>query len=199
MDSQEILTTVLGAIGGSGVIIIGLSAWLSKLWAARIVQAEKTAYAKEIEMLKSSLAASRVREQRNSEAQFQLYSQVWSCLQDVKSIGDRLWKRVTRPDLEEFVANLANARMAANRGRLILEEDHYHRLLEIFEAFENYQIGKRRLIDLRSKEEFDEIDEDLTDYMIRDQIILNKGDKQRYDGLLDEILTEFRQQLGLTT
>jgi hypothetical protein len=41
MSSVEIILTVLGAAGGTGVIIAGLSAWLGKVWADRIAQAQK--------------------------------------------------------------------------------------------------------------------------------------------------------------
>lgn len=43
MSSVEIILTVLGAAGGTGVIIAGLSAWLGKVWADRIAQAQKLA------------------------------------------------------------------------------------------------------------------------------------------------------------
>jgi hypothetical protein len=43
MSSVEIILTVLGAAGGTGAIIAGLSAWLGKVWADRIAQAQKLA------------------------------------------------------------------------------------------------------------------------------------------------------------
>jgi len=43
MSSVEIILTVLGAAGGTGVIMAGLSAWLGKVWADRIAQAQKLA------------------------------------------------------------------------------------------------------------------------------------------------------------
>jgi len=41
MDPQEIITTVIAAVGGSAVIVAGLAAWLGKVWADRIAQANK--------------------------------------------------------------------------------------------------------------------------------------------------------------
>ncbi len=43
MTPVEIILTVLGAAGGTGVIIAGLSAWLGKVWADRIAQLQKLA------------------------------------------------------------------------------------------------------------------------------------------------------------
>ena len=43
MSVVEIILTVLGAAGGTGVIIAGLSAWIGKVWADSIAQAQKLA------------------------------------------------------------------------------------------------------------------------------------------------------------
>ena len=43
MSPIEVIFTVLGAAGGTGVVIVGLSAWLGKVWADRIAQAQKLA------------------------------------------------------------------------------------------------------------------------------------------------------------
>ena len=41
MSSVEIILTVLTAVGGTGVVIAGLAAWLGKVWADRIAQTQK--------------------------------------------------------------------------------------------------------------------------------------------------------------
>jgi hypothetical protein len=41
MTSLELVTTIVSAAGGSALIIAGLAAWLGKLWADRIMQAQK--------------------------------------------------------------------------------------------------------------------------------------------------------------
>lgn len=41
MSGVEIILTVLGAAGGAGAIIAGLSLWLGKVWADRIAQTQK--------------------------------------------------------------------------------------------------------------------------------------------------------------
>jgi hypothetical protein len=41
MTSLEIIMTVITAAGGSAVIVAGLVAWLGKVWADRIAQAQK--------------------------------------------------------------------------------------------------------------------------------------------------------------
>jgi hypothetical protein len=41
MSTLEIITAVIAAAGGSAVIVAGLAAWLGKVWADRIAQAQK--------------------------------------------------------------------------------------------------------------------------------------------------------------
>jgi hypothetical protein len=41
MSPTELITTILAAAGGTAVIVAGLAAWLGKVWADRIVRAEK--------------------------------------------------------------------------------------------------------------------------------------------------------------
>ena len=43
MNAIDLILTILGAAGGTGVIIAGLSAWLGKVWANRIAEAQKQA------------------------------------------------------------------------------------------------------------------------------------------------------------
>jgi hypothetical protein len=197
MTSSQIITAILATLGGGGALIIGLGAWLGKIWSSRIIEKEKAGYQREIELLKSSLAVANAVNIRNSQAQFNLYIEVWNHLQDLKSIGDRLWERVSREELEIFSKILTNARFAANRGRLILLERHYQKLRNIFDSFENYQIGKKRLIEIRTKEEFDENFGMASEYEIHQRIRGNEKNKREYEELLDEIMRDFRKQLGL--
>jgi hypothetical protein len=104
--------------------------------------------------------------------------------------------RVSREELEIFSKILTNARFAANRGRLILLENHYQKLQNIFDSFENYQIGKKRLIEIRTKEEFDENYGMESERNIHQQIRANEKNKHEYEELLDQILRDFRKQLG---
>ena len=199
MNIQNLVITVLTTMGGTTIVLAGLFAFLGKILLARLTESEKANHAREIEVLKSTLEYNRSRELRNSDAQFKLYSEVWSHLQDVKSFGDRLWERASLNDTNAFVQVLSNARIAANRGRLILNEDHYQQLQLLFEEFENYQIGKMKLIEIRSKQQIDEIYRDFSEFDISEQIRQNHDHKKRYESLLDKIVLEFRKQLALTS
>lgn len=57
MSSMEIILTVLGAAGGTGVIVAGLGAWLGKVWADRIAQAQKLAGEIDLDLRKRRIDA----------------------------------------------------------------------------------------------------------------------------------------------
>jgi hypothetical protein len=46
---------VVLSLGGGGVIVLALSSWLGKVWAERILAADRAKYAREIEELRGSL------------------------------------------------------------------------------------------------------------------------------------------------
>ena len=51
-EAFKVVFSALGAAGGAGVIIVALSTWLSKVWANRILEADKSKYSREMEALK---------------------------------------------------------------------------------------------------------------------------------------------------
>jgi len=54
-DLLNIALTVIGTIGGAGVIILGLSNWLGKVWANRLMQKETAAHSHALEKLRTEL------------------------------------------------------------------------------------------------------------------------------------------------
>ena len=199
MNIKESWYAILGTVGGTGVIVIGLSAWLGNIMASQIEASTTAMYQSEIKVLESELELSRTQLVRNSEAQFRLYSETWIDLVELQSAADRLWASPSRVNLESFIALLKNARLGANRGRLILEEEHYQKLQDTFKALSKYEAGKGRLIKLRSPGDVEELYREVGEQSIVDQIHRNAESKQKYEALMIEILTGFRKQLGLST
>src|SRR4051812_48865274 len=102
MSATEQFVTILGAMGSGGALVLGLGAWLGKVWAARIKESDKARFSKDLEQLRSDLELTRMQQRRISEEQFSLYSDVWIHLQDVRFIGDQLWERATGERLKAF-------------------------------------------------------------------------------------------------
>lgn len=52
-----ISATILGSLGGGGAIVVGLSSWIGKVWAARLMDNERHKHERELEALRASLKA----------------------------------------------------------------------------------------------------------------------------------------------
>ena len=78
MNFKQGCLAIVGAVGGSGVIIVGLSVWLGNISVSQIEASTKAKYTKEIKLLETQLELSRVQQVRNSEARFRLYSEVYT-------------------------------------------------------------------------------------------------------------------------
>lgn len=55
VDVINVVTAVILSIGGGGAIVFGLSAWLGKVWANRLMDAERAKHSQELEKLRSEL------------------------------------------------------------------------------------------------------------------------------------------------
>ena len=54
-ELAEIAASVLVSLGGGGTIVLGLSNWLGRVWAERLMEKEKARYEKELENFKAEL------------------------------------------------------------------------------------------------------------------------------------------------
>lgn len=55
-DIISIVLTALLSLGGGGLIVLGLSNWLGKVWATRLMQNERQKHAEDLENLRSKLS-----------------------------------------------------------------------------------------------------------------------------------------------
>ncbi len=51
-DIVKIFLIILGSIGGATIVLFSLSSWLGKVWAARILESDRSKFSQEIENLK---------------------------------------------------------------------------------------------------------------------------------------------------
>jgi len=51
----SIAGAVIASIGGGAAVVLALSSWLGKIWANRLMEADKARYAKELETIKAEL------------------------------------------------------------------------------------------------------------------------------------------------
>ena len=55
MEYLKIAFAVLGSLGSGGMIVLGLSSWLGKIWASRILEADRARYAREVADFKRTM------------------------------------------------------------------------------------------------------------------------------------------------
>ena len=67
---------ILGSVGGGGAIVAGLSSWLGKVWANRLMAEEKAKYEKELERLTKQLERKNYVSKVRFDAEFAIYREL---------------------------------------------------------------------------------------------------------------------------
>lgn len=200
-DAFKIASSILVSIGGGAAILFGLSSWLGKIWAERILNSDRDRYSRQLEMLKSDLSSDveKLKSQlalkleiskRFSEKQFHLYNDLWSSLCDLRISGDNLWEHATKLNAKKFAEQLKKTEDQILRSSLLVENEHYQRLRELMDRFSKFEFGKTRLIDLRRRST-DQLNLEDIERTIKNNRIV----KEDYSRLLHEIETYFKDQI----
>ena len=188
---------IFTAIGGTAVVIAGLSNWLGKIWATRIASEESQKFQFEFDAIKREkdhlFDALKSASFRYSDSQFSLYNELWRSLVDLKSSGDSLWEQVSPKKVKAFAVQVKETSDAIERSALLIEDDHYQKLKHIIKQFEAFQFGKQRLVDLRNQTVHSQnVDENEVRYTIDD----NKQRKDEFTALLNEMRSHFKEQIS---
>jgi hypothetical protein len=99
MNFNEIAVTsfsVLASVGIGSGIVLGLSRWLGKVWANRILEQDRDRYSRELESLKAQFEGTNRNRQAQLdkrihvsrvqfETEFQALREVWKCISEVRS------------------------------------------------------------------------------------------------------------------
>ena len=172
---------MLASVGGGAVIIFALSSWLGKVWANRILEADKVKYQSALEVLK-----------RYSESQFHLYNDLWSSLCDLRIAGDSLWEEANSINARRFAQQLQKTRDMVQKRSLLIEDAHYEALKKLMQEFGDFNLGKTRLLELR-RNQFPL--QDLADHDVNRVIQQNRLKKEAYSKLLTELERSLKDQL----
>jgi hypothetical protein len=192
MTLTEITKIVLGfiaAIGGGGLIVLGLSNYFGQFLAKRYEEKIKAKFQNEINEYQSQLDILKQSTIRYSDKQFEHYSKLWSSLYDLKLLADDLWQQATPARLEKFSRQLRNTKTEIERASLFIEENHYKELSETIKFFSKYQIGKSDLINYRQVNNFD-------DYNIEKMIADNGAKKAAFETLILAVKADLKNQIG---
>ena len=133
----KVAASMLASVGGAAVIIFALSSWLGRVWANRILEADKVKY-------QAALAVVN----RYSETQFHLYNDLWSSLCDLRISGDKLWEEANITNVRSFAQQLQKTKDMIQKRSLLIEDHHYETLKELLREFGEFNFGKARLLHL---------------------------------------------------
>ena len=205
IEYVKLATAFIVSIGGSSVVVIALAKWFGDFMSHRLLdsynnkhenelEALKSKYANELEETKSELEKAKFQFVRYSEKQFELYNDLWKVLLYTKQQADMLWQKADPSQIPAFSEQIRQTRRAIDDNLLLIEEEHYNKLIQLIEQFEQFQFGKLKLVEIRSQ--FDNgdgvvISKTETQKTIRN----NRRTKDRYDALIMDIGKSFRKQI----
>lgn len=193
--TQSILE-VLGAVGTAGAILFGLSSWLGKVWASRLLAREQTKYDEALHRATAKydqhLEIAKEAVLRYSDSQFTRYSELWQSLCDLRVTANDLWESATRDKVKKFAKQVKETRTAIHKGALILTEEHYQGLLDALDSFDQFSIGKESLVELRRNPNSQAYD----DNTVQNQIQHNDQIRQDYISKLEQLRKHLKKQIG---
>lgn len=203
-EIMKFLGATMISMGGATVVIVCLSKWFGDFLSKRLLdnynnkhskelEDIKGKYNKELEETKTALEKAKSQFLRYSEKQFDLYNDLWRVLLYTKLQADELWENAIPEKIPSFSEQIKLSKTAINDNLLLIEEEHYDKLMELLKQFEQFQFGKVRLVDIRRTS--GENPEIISPFQTRQTIDLNKNTKDKYDKLIMEIGKTFRNQI----
>jgi hypothetical protein len=203
-EIMKFIGATIISMGGATVVILGLSKWFGDFLSKRLLdnfnnehskelEGIKGKYGKELEETKLALEKAKSQFLRYSEKQFDLYNDLWRVLLYTKLQADELWENAIPEKIPSFSEQIKLTKTAINDNLLLIEEEHYDKLMELIKQFEEFQFGKVRLVDIRRKP--GEKTSTISAFDTKQTIELNKKTKENYDKLIKEIGKTFRNQI----
>jgi hypothetical protein len=193
------------SIGGASVVVIALAKWFGGFISNRLLDSYnnkheteleniKNKYANELEKTKNELEKAKLQFVRYSEKQFELYNNLWKVLLYTKRQADMLWEKAEPAQIPAFSEQIRLTKNAITDNLLLIEEEHYNKLIELINQFEHFQFGKQKLVEIRMRYD-EEQAQSISKAETREVIVQNKKTKENYDNLIIDIGKSFRNQI----
>jgi len=191
---METLYDVLAVIGGAGVVVIGLSAFLARVWEKRIERRERRQIDATAERERQEYGVRRVQADLSARNQFDVYLKLWGELQALKLTVDALWEEVTDGNLLRLTEQLRSAQHQVDSWCLFIEPDHLARLRRAFDMIGNYSAGKFALRDL-----YKHNIASANKSKIHQQIHRNAHDRREFEDALEALSLSFQSRMSRVT
>ena len=202
----KLFTAFIVSIGGASVVVVALAKWFGDFLSHRLLDSYnnkhsqelekiKNKYANELEETRSELEKAKLQFVRYSEKQFELYNDLWKVLLYTKQQADQLWLKADPSQIPAFSEQIRLTRRAIDDNLLLIEDEHYDKLIQLIEQFEQFQFGKLKLIDVRAQIESGDNALQITKSDAQSTIRKNRKTKEKYDELIMDIGKSFRNQI----
>ena len=202
-DIFQLLAALAISLGGTTVVVVALAKWFGGFISTRLLDSYnnkherelekiKSNYSTELEKTKSELEKAKSRFLRYSEKQFELYNDLWKVLLQTKHQADMLWEKANPQQLPAFGEQIRLTRKAIDDNTILIEEDHYEKLIQLISQFENFQFGKLRLIEVSAQVPGNTPNNEPSEQEMRRAITKNSKIKSSYESLILEIGKSFR-------
>lgn len=203
IDVMKIVGLSLASlVSGAGVLALLIrvsSKWIGQ----RMLDHYNNRHETELEKIKADYSSALAKTQHEydkierkhylySQSQFELYNSLWKQLIYTRRMADDLWTDANPHKIPSFAEQISQTKHVIEENMLLIEESHYEALLKLMNEFENFNIGKRKLIELRQTT-VENVLENIED--ISRMIEENGGAKDRYDSLVTQVGNYFRAQI----
>lgn len=103
-DLFELAGALIASIGGGAALILAFSSWLGKVWASRILEAEKANYARELEGLKSRFLADTERYKTSLKKSEFIFQKEYEAASEFVGIVRSIRPTFAHPDMDWYEA-----------------------------------------------------------------------------------------------
>lgn len=92
-DFAQVALYVVGSMGGSGLIILGLSNWLGKVWAQRIMDTDRAKHERDLEKLRAEILIKNEQHLKGFHDKLVIYREAVNLISDILGDFDFAYER----------------------------------------------------------------------------------------------------------
>jgi hypothetical protein len=137
---------IIASIAGSG----GIVWWFVQLSANTLADNYKRKIQHEFEVklegYKSQLEILQATMLKYKASQFDLYINLWKNLQELKFACNDLWETADKSNLRKFHNALIKTHRQVETSSILIEESQYLDLIEVIKKFQEYNSGKKKIV-----------------------------------------------------
>lgn len=163
---------------------------------------KQTPLAEQLEFFSKQIGLQSMRSSNYANSQFEAYCRAWKSLQSLRLAADSMWEKASTENLMNFSKQKRRTLLVVREGEVFFDEQDRQSLLRVLDSFGEFHLGKKQLIDFRSKQELDHYIQDEigsleeAEILITERIQDNRRLKMEYESLLEKIRISFKKRLS---